>query len=104
MEAQASTLTPRGTFKIYGKIADTVLTGKDETGSWRDPVSYWMPYLDNQYGTYGFHDATWRDNKEFGAIDANSSKASHGCVELPLDTAAWVYSWAGVGTNVTVTS
>lgn len=102
MEQHAATLTPEGTYKIYAKVKDTVLTGSDETGSWKDPVSYWMPWLDNQYGTYGFHDATWRDGSEFGKVDPNSDDASHGCVELPLSTAAWVYNWSSVGTTLTV--
>lgn len=104
MEKHASTLTPVGTYHIYGKTTDTTLTGTDETGSWSDPVQFWMPFLDNQYGTYGFHDATWRPDHEFGNIDPNSEDASHGCVELPLATAKWVYEWAPVGTTVTVES
>jgi lipoprotein-anchoring transpeptidase ErfK/SrfK len=63
-----------------------------------------MPFLDNQYGTYGFHDATWRKDSEFGKVDPNSADASHGCVELPLATAKWLYSWAPVGTAVTIES
>ena len=104
MEAHESTLTPVGTYHIYAKAADVTLTGADETGSWRDPVSYWMPFLDNQYGTYGFHDATWRQPSEFGSVDPNSDKASHGCVELPLTTSKWLYGWAQVGTTVGVES
>jgi hypothetical protein len=104
MNAYDATVTPPGTYHIYGKQKDTVLTGSDASGSWRDPVSYWMPFLDNQYGTYGFHDATWRNDKEFGNVSPDSSDASHGCVELPLDAAAWVYNWAPVGTPVTVES
>ncbi len=102
IEQHASTETPIGTYKIYNKKTDTVLTGADETGSWRDPVSYWMPFLDNQYGTYGFHDATWRANTEFGTVDPNTDKASHGCVELSLAASKWLYNWANTGVTVTV--
>jgi lipoprotein-anchoring transpeptidase ErfK/SrfK len=102
MSAHASTVTPAGTYQIYGKQRDTVLTGSDETGSWNDPVSYWMPFLDNQYGTYGFHDATWRPGSEFGNVSPDSSDASHGCVELPLEAAAWLNGWAGIGTTVKI--
>jgi lipoprotein-anchoring transpeptidase ErfK/SrfK len=100
----ASTVTPAGTYKIYSKQQNTVLTGSDQTGSWRDPVSYWMPFLDNQYGTYGFHDATWRDNGQFGTVDPNSDNASHGCVELPLGAAKWLYDWSSVGTTLRIES
>jgi lipoprotein-anchoring transpeptidase ErfK/SrfK len=102
MEFIPSDKTPRGTYHIYAKQTGTVLTGTDSTGSWRDPVYYWMPFLDNQNGTFGFHDATWRPASDFGNIDPNTPKASHGCVNLSLATAKWLYNWAPVGTTVTV--
>jgi lipoprotein-anchoring transpeptidase ErfK/SrfK len=81
-----------------------VLTGCDTTGCWKDPVYYWMPFLDNQYGSYGFHDATWRADSAFGNINPDSADASHGCVETPLATAKWLYNWDQVGTTVTIES
>lgn len=104
MSAYASTVTPPGTYHIYSKQTHLTLTGSDVTGSWNDPVNYWMPFLNNQYGTYGFHDATWRSNDQFGRISPDSSDASHGCVELPLSTAAWLYGWASMGTTVKIES
>lgn len=105
MESIESTKTPTGTFHIYGKVKDTVLSGNDPTtGPWREPVGYWMPYHDNQYGTYGFHDAPWRKPSEFGNIDPNSMNGSHGCVQLPTDMAKWLYDWAEVGTTVVIKS
>ena len=104
IETHASTQTPTGTYHVYDKQTNLTLTGSDETGSWSDPVKYWMPFLNNNYGTYGFHDATWRSNNQFGNVDPNSSAASHGCVELPLTTAQWLYSWVDVGTTVTIKS
>ena len=104
MEAHDSTRTPTGTYHIYAKQTNLTLTGSDETGSWSDPVSYWMPFLSNQYGTYGFHDATWRTGNPFGKINPNSNQASHGCVELPLSAAQWLYNWAQVGTTITIQS
>jgi lipoprotein-anchoring transpeptidase ErfK/SrfK len=66
-----------------------------------------MPFLDNGYGEYGFHDATWRTAAQFGNVNIYSPytdpvHGSHGCVELPLATAAWLYGWDHVGTTVTV--
>ena len=102
MEILPADLTPPGTYHIYGKQTDLTLRGTDSTGSWSDPVSYWMPFLDNQYGAYGFHDATWRSDSDFGNISPYSSNASHGCVELPLATAKWLYGWASIGTTVQI--
>jgi lipoprotein-anchoring transpeptidase ErfK/SrfK len=104
MEKHPETLTPTGTYHIYAKTTDTTLTGADSTGSWKDPVDYWMPFLDNQHGTYGFHDATWRNNNEFGNVDPYSAQASHGCVELPLGASKQFYEFASVGTTVIVRS
>ena len=98
------TETPAGTYKIYAKLTNTTLKGADSRGTWSDPVYYWMPFLDNQYGTYGFHDATWRKNDAFGKVSPDSQDASHGCVELPLNDSKWLYNWAEVGTTVTVES
>lgn len=102
MENLAADLTPTGTYQIYGKQTNIYLKGSDSTGSWNDYVSYWMPFLHNQYGSYGFHAATWRADSDFGAIDPWSDKGSHGCVELPLATAKWLYNWAAIGTTVTI--
>lgn len=102
MENYPADLTPTGTYYIYAKQTDVYLTGSDSTGSWNDHVYYWMPFLSNKYGVYGFHDATWRPDNAFGNISPYSSDASHGCVELPLATAKWLYGWAPVGTAVII--
>lgn len=104
MENLPADLTPVGTYHVYGKETDQHLIGSDSTGSWNDFVNYWMPFLDNQYGQYGFHDATWRPSTAFGNISPYSSNASHGCVELPLATAKWLYNWVVIGTTVTIES
>lgn len=110
MEMYPADLTPTGTYKIYAKSTNQTLSGSDNTGSWNDPVSYWMPFLDNQYGTYGFHDATWRSDADFGHVDINApftttaKSGSHGCVEMPLAAAKYLYNWAVVGTEVDIQS
>lgn len=102
MDFLAADLTPTGTYHIYAKETDVYLKGSDSTGSWDDYVYYWMPFLDNQYGAYGFHDATWRAANAFGNISPNSNQASHGCVEMPLAAAKWLYNWSVIGTTVTI--
>ncbi len=116
MELYPADLTPTGTYHIYAKATDQTLAGHDSTGSWSDFVNYWMPFLDNQYGTYGFHDLTQtangangRADGDFGTVNINlpytaAKHGSHGCVELPLAAAKWLYDWAPIGTTVTVKS
>ena len=111
MELYPADLTPTGTFHIYAKQTNTHLAGHDATGSWDDFVNYWMPFLNNQYGTYGFHDLTQtangangRADSDFGNVNINLPytaplHGSHGCVELPLATAKWLYGWATAGTT-----
>jgi hypothetical protein len=95
-------VTPVGVYKIYSKQTDRYLNGTDGVTSWHDYVQYWMPFLVNKYGTYGLHDATWRASTDFGNISPSSSQASHGCVELPLTAATWLFNWAAIGTTVTI--
>jgi len=109
MEMYPADLTPTGTYHIYGRQTDQTLAGHDDTGSWSDPVSYWLPFLNNQYGAYGFHDAAWRAASDFGTININNpytaaSHGSHGCVEMPLAAAKWLYDWVNVGTTVIIES
>ena len=104
MENLPADLTPTGTYTIYAKQTNLYLNGSDSTGSWHDYVYYWMPFLSNQYGVYGFHDATWRPSNAFGNISPYSSNASHGCVEMPLATAKWLFNWAPIGTTVSIKS
>lgn len=81
--------TPAGIFGLTYKTTDAVLRGS----TYAEHVSYWMPY----YGNYGMHDATWRD--EFGG-DIYMTQGSHGCVNLPLDAAAVIYSYVSTGSPV----
>jgi len=114
MELYPADLTPTGTYKISGKLTAQYLKGSDATGSWDDYVNYWMPFLYNQYGAYGFHDLTasanganGRDDSDFGNVDINqpytaAKHGSHGCVEMPLAAMKWLYDWAPVDTTVSI--
>ncbi len=46
------------------------------------------------YRGYAIHGAYWHNN--FG------NPMSNGCVNLPLDAAAWMYDFAPVGTTVSI--
>ena len=53
-----------------------------------------VPYTMYYSGDYALHGAYWHQN--FG------TPMSHGCINLPLDAADWLFSWAHVGTPVLV--
>jgi hypothetical protein len=88
------TTTPVGYHSVLAKFDAQTMEGTISGEFYRvEDVPYVM-YFDNNgnaiHGTY------WHSN--FGA------PMSHGCVNLPMDIAAWIYSWADVGTAVSVIS
>lgn len=78
--------TPAGVFGITYKTKNAVLRGED----YETPVNYWMPFN----GNIGMHDATWRSS--FGG-SIYLTNGSHGCVNLPLDSAAAIYEYMQEG-------
>jgi lipoprotein-anchoring transpeptidase ErfK/SrfK len=47
-------------------------------------------------GSVALHGAYWHN------LFGSGVRLSHGCINLPLDSAAWLYKWAPVGTTVVV--
>jgi hypothetical protein len=86
------TVTPIGYHSILSKIDMQTMEGTISNEYYNVPDVPWVMYFDNLgnalHGTY------WHSN--FG------SPMSHGCVNLPLDVAEWMYAWAPIGTPVTV--
>ena len=79
------TETTRGVFQVQGKASPTTLKDKDKNGnSYEQPVEYWIAFN----GSQGMHDASWRG--EFGG-EIYKSWGSHGCVNLPLESAKRIY-------------
>ncbi|MDY5022956.1 MAG: L,D-transpeptidase family protein [Blautia sp.] len=79
--------TPSGIYTLYYKKSPDVLRGAqrpDGTYEYETNVTYWMPFN----GGIGFHDATWQPY--FGG-DAYLVNGSHGCINLPYDSAAELY-------------
>jgi lipoprotein-anchoring transpeptidase ErfK/SrfK len=89
--------TVQGLFSIYAKQTDRNLNGYAIGYNYNVFVKYWMPF----YGNYGLHDASWRSS--FGGSDYYYG-GSHGCVNMPESSAAFLYGWADVGTPVWVHS
>lgn len=88
--------TPVGQFRITGKTRNTVLAGHDVNGSWRDPVTYWMPFD----GGDGFHDAPWQTFPLGSPL--YTTQGSHGCIHVAVDALATIFAWAPVGTPVMI--
>jgi lipoprotein-anchoring transpeptidase ErfK/SrfK len=94
--------TVTGLFAIYYKTTNTHLVGYAYGPAYNYDVAvqYWMPF----YQGFALHDASWR-NGNFGETsgpDGYYYDGSHGCVNLPLATAAFLYNWSTIGTPVWV--
>ncbi|MCB0168270.1 MAG: L,D-transpeptidase family protein [Anaerolineae bacterium] len=81
--------TVAGTFSIYVKYEQADMQGGygDDAYDLAD-----VPYVMYFYEGYGLHGAYWHNN--FGM------PMSHGCVNLPVPAAEWLFNWANVGTKV----
>lgn len=81
--------TPPGIYSIRSKTSPAILVG----ATYRTPVSYWMPFN----GGIGLHDATWQS--AYGG-NLYLTKGSHGCINLPLDVAKFIYNNYSAGDTV----
>lgn len=81
--------TVTGVFQIPYKKSPEVLKGE----TWEEEVTYWMPFHDGQ----GLHDAPWRSS--FGG-EIYKSNGSHGCVNLPAQTAKKIFENIGEGVAI----
>lgn len=84
--------TPQGVYDITYIERDVIL-GVNSNASYRTPVSFWMPFN----GNIGLHDATWRS--KFGGT-IYKTNGSHGCVNLPYNTAKTIYENISAGVPV----
>ncbi|MCI0552337.1 MAG: L,D-transpeptidase, partial [Anaerolineae bacterium] len=83
----ARTPTVTGKYKIWIKLKSTTMSGP---GYHLTNVPYTMYF----YKGYGLHGTYWHNN--FGI------PMSHGCVNLSIPDAQWLYNWAFEGTEVNV--
>lgn len=101
--------TDHGVFHIYFKTSPFVFHSPFPVGSpyyyLPSPVQYWMPFD----GQEGLHDASWRSNfgpgSNYQPTDLGTGHyilGTHGCVNLPLAAAAFIWNFAPVGTTVVV--
>jgi lipoprotein-anchoring transpeptidase ErfK/SrfK len=84
--------TPEGTFSINSKVESQDMEGVIGGEYYNVPAVPWVMYF-TDYG-HALHGTYWHSN--FG------TQMSHGCVNLPMDFAEWLYGWADVGTRVEI--
>jgi lipoprotein-anchoring transpeptidase ErfK/SrfK len=90
----SETPTPPGTYQVYAKVALQTMSGRNADGSaYSIPDVPWATWF---WGDYGFHAAYWLDESEIGRPQ------SHGCVNMRVDDAKFVFDWAATGTTVVV--
>jgi len=86
--------TPTGTFSIYAKLKVQTMDGVTDGKAWVVPNVPNVMYIN---GGVALHGTYWHNRFGTGA------RLSHGCVNLPLRAAGWLYDWAPIGTIVKVT-
>ncbi len=84
---KSSTPTPSGSYAIQSKYRSARMQGP---GYDVPDVPYTMYFA----GSYAIHGAYW--HRSFG------TPVSHGCVNVAVNHAQWLYSWASIGTPVIV--
>ena len=85
--------TPTGSFAIYDRLPVQTMTGTDGQESWYVPDVPWVQYV---VGGVALHGTYWHD--QFGT----GFRLSHGCINLSMDDAEWLYAWADIGTPVEI--
>jgi hypothetical protein len=82
-----------GTFKVWHRATLTPMSGAmGQPEEYSLPAVPWVQYFDNEIS---FHGTYWHDGFGF--------KHSHGCVNMSITDAHWLYNWAGDSTPLTVT-
>lgn len=86
------TVTPTGYFQIWLKYDSQTMEGTISDEYYRVEDVPWVMYFD--YAGNALHGTYWHNN--FGI------PMSHGCVNLPMDVAKFLYDWAPEGTLVSI--
>ncbi|CAN5649732.1 L,D-transpeptidase [soil metagenome] len=84
--------TPTGTFYINSKYETDDMEGNENGESWNVPDVPWTMYFTGE--GHALHGTFWHNN--FGAV------MSHGCVNLPMDVAEYLYAVAPIGTRIEI--
>jgi lipoprotein-anchoring transpeptidase ErfK/SrfK len=99
--------TPAGSYTVLSKVTEKWFYSpwpKSSPYYYEPELHHYVLYFRD--GGFAIHDMTTRH--QFGPgtnvphVDADGTKetGSHGCVNVPLTAAAWIYQWASVDTPV----
>lgn len=88
---RASDATPTGVYSIQTKYRTARMQGESQGKQYDIPD---VPYTMYFSGSYAIHGAYWHSS--FG------NPVSSGCINVPVEGAAWLFDWAGTGTAVVV--
>ncbi len=96
VDGKAGYGTVTGSFEIYLRYDKQDMTNQSRYPKGH-PKHYYtkdVPWVQYFHGGYAIHGAPWRSS--FGY------SGSHGCVNMRVSDAKWLYNWAGIGTRVEV--
>lgn len=90
VDGAAATPTVTGTYHVYLQYEIQTMRGQNADGT--DYETENVPWVSYFYEGYALHGAPWWSSWGFSA--------SHGCLNMPVDEAKWIYDWAEIGTTV----
>ncbi|MBM6978597.1 MAG: L,D-transpeptidase family protein [Actinomyces succiniciruminis] len=90
VDGAAATPTITGTYHVYLQYETQTMRGQNADGT--DYETENVPWISYFYAGYALHGAPWWSSWGFSA--------SHGCLNMPVAEAKWIYDWAEIGTTV----
>jgi hypothetical protein len=99
--------TPTGVYSVMDKLTPyTFISPWPEGHQWWYPTAEANFALRFRYGGLYIHDAPWRTQYGPGTNGSGrsgeASTGSHGCVNVPYDMMAWLFTWSEVGTPIII--
>ena len=89
------TPTVTGTFHVYLKYDVQTMRGRNADGTKYETEG--VPWVTYFTGSYAMHGAPWRSSFGWSGYGG-----SHGCVNMPVDAAKFIYDWTDMGDTVVV--
>ena len=95
VDGAAETPTVTGTYKVYLQYESQTMRGENADGTKYETEGVpWVTYFS---GGYEMHGAPWRSSFGWSGYGG-----SHGCVNMPVDAAKFIYDWTDMGDTVVV--